>query len=399
MTVVPRRRRLLPLGLATATAALSLAGPALAADPEIVASGLDNPRGLAFGPWGLYVAEAGAGGTDQCFSGGDPEGGEICLGPSGAVTVVGEDGQRRVTTGLPSLASPGGNEALGPSDVSFAKDDHEYDERGFLTVGLAADPATREGAGDLAAGLDQLWRLHGDGYAHPVADLGAYETANNPDADQPDAAIPDSNPNSVAAKDGRHAYVADAGGNDVLYVHKRTGKIDLVGVLPPGEAPAPDIPGFPVPPGTPIPFQAVPTSVAIGHDGELYVGQLTGFPFPEGAAGVWVIRPGEDPVPFATGFTHITDVAVGHDGSLYIVQIKDTSLLGPDGPGSVIRVHPDGTRETVAEGLTAPYGIALKKGWAYVTTHSTEAGAGEVVRFPIGDDGDDHHHGDDDSDD
>ena len=385
MIVVPRSRRLLPLGLAAA-ATLALAGPAVAADPETVATGLDNPRGLAFGPWGLYVAESGSGGAGNCVAG--PEGDEVCFGDTGAVTLIGRHGQERITTGLPSLASPAGTEAIGASDVSFAKDDDEYDERGFLTVGLGANPDVREGFGELGAGLDQLWRLHGDGYAHPVADLGAYETANNPDKDQPDAEVPDSNPNSVAAVNGTHAYVADAGGNDVLYVHKRTGKIDLVGVLPPGEAPAPDLPGFPVPAGTPIPFQAVPTSVAIGHHGELYVGQLTGFPFPTGGAGLWIIRPGEAPEPYATGFTHITDVAVGRDGSIYVVQLKDTSLLGPDGPGSVIRVHPDGTRETVAEGLTAPYGIALKKGWAYVTTHATEPGAGEVVRFSIGDD---HH--------
>src|SRR5688572_5506684 len=46
-------------------------------DAEIVMSGLDNPRGLAFGPDGsLYVAEAGRGGAGPCFVG--PQGGINC---------------------------------------------------------------------------------------------------------------------------------------------------------------------------------------------------------------------------------------------------------------------------------------------------------------------------------
>ena len=44
---------------------LAMVGPAAAQTAtSVVMSGLDNPRGLAFGPEGaLYVAEAGRGGT------------------------------------------------------------------------------------------------------------------------------------------------------------------------------------------------------------------------------------------------------------------------------------------------------------------------------------------------
>ncbi len=81
-----------------------------------VASGLDNPRGLAFGPNGaLYVAEAGEGGTDFCF---DHAGfGHACAGMSGAVTRLWQGKQERILQGLPSLADEFGT-ALGPSDVS-----------------------------------------------------------------------------------------------------------------------------------------------------------------------------------------------------------------------------------------------------------------------------------------
>ena len=81
-----------------------------------VASGLDNPRGLAFGPNGaLYVAEAGQGGNDFCF---DHAGfGHACAGMSGAVTRLWNGKQERILQGLPSLADEFGT-ALELNDVS-----------------------------------------------------------------------------------------------------------------------------------------------------------------------------------------------------------------------------------------------------------------------------------------
>jgi glucose/arabinose dehydrogenase len=55
---------------------------------KVVADGLDNPRGIGFGPDGaLYVAESGSGGPgpENCIP--SPEGGApACFGRTGAVT-------------------------------------------------------------------------------------------------------------------------------------------------------------------------------------------------------------------------------------------------------------------------------------------------------------------------
>jgi sugar lactone lactonase YvrE len=83
-----------------------------------------------------------------------------------------------------------------------------------------------------------------------------------------------------------------------------------------------------LPPGTQIPMDAVPTSVALGPDGDYYVGQLTGFPFPIGGANIYrVPAEGGTPEIVATGFTHIVDLAFGPDGSLYVLEIATNGLV------------------------------------------------------------------------
>ena len=151
---------------------------AFAQTPTVMATGLDNPRGLAFGPDGaIYVVEAGRGGTSAlCLPnpGGAP--GTRCYGPSGSVTrIVAPGVHGRVLTGLPSLAGPTGAGATGPHDIGFGFG------RAFVTVGSGGDPALL--APLKAAGINNLASLLMISYTgeiSAIADFGAYETANNP---------------------------------------------------------------------------------------------------------------------------------------------------------------------------------------------------------------------------
>src|SRR5215217_1820405 len=140
MRPVARLSRSLAAG---AVLALALATPAVAADDvKVVASGLDNPRGIDTGPGGyLYVAESGRGGTGACST--NEQGEEVCFGTTGAVTRVKPDGdkQSRITTGLPSIAGPDGSFAIGPAGVSWPR--RGIRDLGFLTIGLEANPARR----------------------------------------------------------------------------------------------------------------------------------------------------------------------------------------------------------------------------------------------------------------
>jgi hypothetical protein len=371
--------RLARAAAVTAAAALALAVPAAAHDTgvEVVASGLDNPRGLDLADGTLWVTEAGRGGSGPCVPG--PEMTPVCFGLSGALTAVDLPSrtQSRVLKDLPSLANPDGTSAVGPSDISIGS------KAPWMTIGLGGPPATRDLLPPEGQGMGWLYRLGDDGL-QPVADFHAYEVANNPDAAEPGSDV-ESNPNSVDAT-AKPIVVADAGGNDILSVQR--GAISLVSLLPFGSAPAPAMPGAPPPPpGTMIPVDPVPTSVVRAPDGSLYVGQLTGFPFVPGAASVFRIPPGGGtPEVVASGFTLITDLALGEDGSIYVVEFSTQSLLAGPAPGALIRVRPDGTRTELAAGrLTTPTGIVLGHDAAYVSNNGAAAGTGEVLRIPLGD--------------
>ena len=346
------------------------AGQAHGSEPQVIATGLNNPRHITTSGDSLYVAESGTGGDGPCIVA--PEGGEVCYGTTGSITRISRRGQARVVTGLPSLAGAEGSEATGPSDVRV------HGRYYTVALGLGADPALRAGLPPLGQQLAtvSVGRFGRSGLK-VVADLGAYEASANPDGGALDT-------NPVALLDrGRRSYAVDAGGNSLLRYDYR-GRISTTAIFPSTMVLAPPFLGLP--PGTEIPMDAVPTAAAYGPDGAIYVSQLTGFPFPPGGASIWRVVPGKAPTKYATGLTNVTDLAFGRDGSLYAVQLADEGLLaGPDAKGSVVRIKRGGQAPypTVVGGLTAPYGIALVGKSAYVTTCSVCAGGGEVLRVPL----------------
>jgi hypothetical protein len=210
-----------------------------------------------------------------------------------------------------------------------------------------------------------------------VADLGAYERANNPHP----AAV-DSNLYGIALGPDANLYVADAGGNDLLRVNPSTGQVSLVTVFPPLATP----PGAVGPPQ----LEPVPTGVAVGPDGGFYVGFLGGGPFPEGAAKAVRVAPNGQLTDVATALTAVVGLAFGPDRMLYVSEIFsrfDLSTTPPTPrPGRVRRVLPDGTTQDVADELPTPNGIAFDRaGNLYVVVNSAftppQAGPqGQVLR-------------------
>jgi hypothetical protein len=362
------------LGLLAALVVVAISGGLLSmpgaqqSGATTVMTGLDNPRGIVFGPGGgdddddddgggaaLYVAEAGEGGSGPCVQPPPPPPRPPeCYGPTGAISQLRHGIQRRIVTGLPSHAPPDGREATGPHDLTVRGGIH-------VTLGLAMNPALRAGFGPGGSDFGKLVRIRGNGW-RVVADLAAYEAARNPDNGPPD-----SNPYGLLRTGGAF-YVAEGGGNTLLRV-RQNGSISTVAVLPSR------------PQGRDT--DSVPTVVVRGPDGMLYVGELTGFPFPSGAARIYRIVGGTAEV-WRTGFTMIVDMVFARDGSLYVLQFS-TGGPGQAPPGSVIRVEPTGPPVTVITGLEQPTSLAFGPDCKlYVTNRATSRDIGEVLRFDVG---------------
>jgi len=329
-----------------------------------VATGLNNPRQIDFGPGGMYVAEAGNGsfnGTSSsqpCFPG--PEG-NVCFGETGSVTRVRHGKQHRVLKGLASLGGEtDGSAALGPADL-VVLDRHTI----VLSLGLGTDPANRSSLPKV--GRKQLARLiqfdtH-TGKGIVIGDLGAHEAQANP------IDTPDSDPTGVA-KAGKLGYLAtDSGGNTL--VRAKNGKVRGVAAFKDRTVGADT-------------YQVVPTDVVKGPDGAWYVSELTGAPFIPGQARIWRIVPGHKPHVWASGLTNVTSLAF--DGrKLYAVEIASTGIPNFD-TGALVRVFSDKSGKAakpIAAPLFAPYGVAVHRGAAYVSTCAVCYQGGTVIKVPL----------------
>jgi hypothetical protein len=339
----------LVVGFAVALVGASGAG---AVTTSVVMSGLDNPRGLAFGPEGaLYVAEAGRGGEGPCIT---LRGGPQCYGPTGAVSRLWRGEQERIATGLPSYGSAAST--TGPHDISFLGRGGAY-----VTVGLGFEGQPRTTLGDV--GVQQLgWLVHlpASGGWQTVADVAGHEFATNPGG----GAL-DSNPYGLLAEPGRR-IVTDAGANALLAV-TASGDVSTLATFPSrAQGRATD---------------AVPTAVAVGPDGAYYVSELTGIPFGAGAANIYRVVPGHAPTVAWSGFTTVIDIAFDADGNLYVLE-HSTGPAFFALPGRLLEVAPDGTRTTVVDGLTRPGSVAVgPEGALYVSNRSISIGTGEVLRI------------------
>jgi hypothetical protein len=352
-------------------AALGLSNTALAATFKIIASDLDNPRGLTIGPNGaLYVTEAGRGGAGPCIPSPTNPNASVCYGATGALTRIENATVTRVVTGLPSLAAPDGSEATGAHDVAF-----DVTGQPYVLIGLGSNPAARSTLGVPEFGqLLKINALNGGSDWTAIADVAAFEQTENPDGGGVD-----SNPYSFVIQDNT-AYVADAGANALLKANLDNGEVDLASVFESRLVTNPFG-------GPNIPMQSVPNSVASSSDNTLYVGELTGFPFPVDGARVYRVANGV-PGIFAGGFTNIIDLDFDVNGNLYVLEYATNGLLSGDLTGALTRLNTDGTRTTLLkEGLFAPTSFTFgENGDIFIANRGIAAGQGEIIRFNSNDD-------------
>ena len=357
--------------LSVCIAAFSGMKAAEAAAFSVIADGLDNPRGLTFGPdRSLYVTEAGTGGSGACVPSPSAQGQSLCYGTTGAVTKIGNGTQKRVLTGLPSLALPDGTDTAGPHDIKF-----DASGKPYIAVGYASDPTFRARLGNTDLGKIITANFNTNSWTS-VADLANYELANNPD--QGDLI---SNPFSLLL-DGNNIIAVDTGANELLSVGTDGSNLKAIATIPRQTLTNPVFPTGAS--SSPFEIQAVPTNVAKGPDGAYYISQLTGFPFPEGKAKIYRVASDGQPTVYTDGFTQLTDLAFDLEGNLYALQYANQSLWKGNLDGSVIKIATDGTRTTIlsGNGLESPTALTIgADGAIYVTNRGDSPGLGQVIKI------------------
>ena len=335
---------------------------------EVLASGLDGPRKLTFGPDGaLYVAEAGRGGPRAIPSPNTP-GAVLSYGATGAITRIQDGEVERVVTRLPSLASPNGENASGVADIEFDAYGNAY-----AIIGFRRNPADRDSIIQVPdfSHLIAIENFDGGASWTRLVDLGAYELLNNPDGQNLNTNLGD-----LLIKDNQ-AYVIDAGGNDLLSLRAFGSGLELETVFPAQSTTDPLT-------GQEVVRQFVPTSITLGPDGAFYVGQLTGFPYQEGTARVYRLGAQGQPSVYAEGFTNIIDLAFDKAGGLYVLEYDADGISNGGEAGALIYVSPDGaTRTTILDDeLIAPTGLKIgSDGDIYISNKGFFAGEGEVLRI------------------
>jgi hypothetical protein len=372
----------------TVPAAAAQTAPVGGVTVSVVRSGLNAPRHLTLARDGLWVAEAGAGGpagTSNCVTGpstGGPGTTQYCVGQTGAVVLI-RFGRVVASVGLPSVIQESTKEVAGPAAVAFGHGQAAVVIQNVL-VNSQGGNALPKPAGNL---FGQLLIRSGRGVI--AVNLAAFAAAHPQTASslgtEPGEKAYDSDPYDVAAYHGGWV-VADAAANSLLQVSP-SGQVRLLARFPAVSEQAP--PGVFGPGPVTVKAQAVPTAVAVGPDGALYVSLLRGVPSDPGTAYIYRVVPGHQPSIWARGLTAVTAIAFDRQGRLLATEYSTGGLLAPPTvPGALVRISSNGQTVTKlpVPGLFQLTGVAVgPNGAVYVSNYggsvATATHPGEILKI------------------
>lgn len=328
----------------------------IVATVSVFSSGLNDPRGLKFGPDGyLYVAEGGIGGSDSttsCIQVVPPVGPYKGSNTGSRISRISPGGTRSTyVNGLPSSQTALG-EISGVADIAFI---------GNTLYALLAGAGCSHGVTALPNGVlkinpDRSWKL--------IADLSSFQMSNPVVKPEPGDFEPDGSWYSMINVDDRlYALEPNHGELD-----KVTQKGDITRVV--------DI--------SASQGHVVPTALTF-HNGSFYAGNLSTFPI-TGHSSVYKITTGGAVSVVYTGFSTILGIVFDKAGALYVLENTTGNPFPTPGTGDIIRIDPAGTRTVLVSGLDLPTAMTFgsnEKLYVSNKGFGFPAGQGEVLEIGI----------------
>ncbi|HEY8831789.1 MAG TPA: ScyD/ScyE family protein [Gemmatimonadaceae bacterium] len=342
---------------ASVTEASAARSDAVLSGVSIFATGLQFPRGLTFAPNGdLYVAEAGAGGSEntigQCAQVIAPIG-PYRNGPTGRISRIDRRGNRTTfASGFPSAVN-GFQDYLGVADVAFVGD-----KLFALVAGGGCSHASQTvPAGIAAVSRSGSWSI--------ISDLSLWQATHPVAHPNPADFEPDGSWYGMISTEGSLIAVEPNHG-EVVRVNPRSGQITRIADISATQG------------------HIVPTVVA-ERRGALYISSLGVFPGTAGSQKILRISRSGDVSEVATGFTAVLGLDFDAGGRLYILETGEAGGFPAPGAGRVIRLDRRGNRVVIVDGLFLPTGLRIgHDGWLYISNKGFgPPQPGEILRVQL----------------